>query len=250
MNPILIGVLICTAYGISLFGLIKLFGVKYTEITKSTSNLKRGIFLPVGIASIMLAILSYATGLLPSVFTPPQGSPSDSWMWVIPAALIIGSVVRFKDSRWHLFTPAGVFYLVVGALFVGFSEELLTRGLLVHFMSQAAMPQVVVMLGSSIIFGLLHGMNYFNGQDRKTTLSQMIVATIMGMSLYVSYTVSGSLWVPILLHALFDISLLTYGTQPDDQERSPSKIELAATLTFYTATFVVLINLLINWLLG
>lgn len=250
MNPILEGILICAIYSIVLFTLMKLFGVKYTEITKSTTSIKKGIFLPVGMAGGALTLVVHATGILPSLFTPPSGSTSEYWMWIVPVAIIVGSLVRFKDSRWRLFTPAGIVYLIVGALFAGFSEELLTRGLLVHIISQAAVPQVVVMLGSSVIFGLLHGMNYFNGQDRKTTISQMVVGGIMGMSLYVSYIVSGSLWVPILLHALFDISILSYGTQPDDIDRKPSSLELAATLVFYTATFVVLINSLVAWLLG
>jgi len=245
MNPFLQATLIAIAYGAVLFGIIKLFGVSYTEITKNTNNIKKGIFLPIGIGSIILTIVSAFYGWLTPVFTPPTGFTT-WWMWAIPLAIMVGIIIRFRTAKWHLFTRAGIWYLVVGALFVGFSEELLTRGILVHALSQPYIPQYLVMLVSSILFGLLHGMNYFNGQDRKTTITQIIITTLIGMSLYVSYIVSGTLWVPIALHALFDISLLAQGNAPADTSRKASSPELLTTLVFYAGTVVAFIVILVN----
>lgn len=249
MDPILQGTLIALIYGVSLFGLIKLFGVKYTEITQSTDHIKKGLLFPVGIASAGLTIISALNGWLQPAFTPPDGY-REPWMWLIPVACLFGILIRLKYARWQRFTPLGILYLVIGIAFVGFSEELLARGILVRLISEAGFPQYLVMLVSSMIFGLLHGMNYFNGQDRKTTISQMIVATLIGMGLYTALTVSGTLWVPIILHALFDLSILAAGRKPHEPAREASHTELLVTLLFYGGTFAVFITLAVSALVG
>lgn len=245
MNPFLQATLIAFVYGIVLFGLIKLFGVKYTEITKSTAHIKKGIFLPVGIASLGLIVVSALNGWLIPAFTPPFGLHA-WWMWIIPIGIATGIVARLRTAKWHLFTRAGIWYLILGVLFVGFSEELLARGLIVHALNHDFIPQYLVMLVSSILFGLLHGMNYFNGQDRKTTTTQIVVTTLIGMSLYVSYIVSGTLWLPIALHAAFDISLLARGNESNDASRETTTFELLTSLVFYAGTLVAFITILVN----
>ncbi|MEO5949756.1 MAG: CPBP family intramembrane glutamic endopeptidase [Candidatus Saccharimonas sp.] len=247
MDPILQGTLIAFTYGIVLFILIKLFGVKYTEITASTQSIKKGIFFPVGIVGTGLIVVSALYGWLRPAFTPPNGYLA-WWMWLIPAAILLGIIVRFTQGQWKQFSPMGIFYLVVGVAFVGISEELLTRGLLVQFLNQSGIPQYAVMLTSSIIFGLLHGMNYFNGQDRKTTTSQIIITTFIGMALYTSFIISGTLWLPIILHALFDISLLASGGVVAHTERKPLALEVFATLLMYAMTLITLITLFVDTL--
>ena len=249
MDPILQGILIAFVYGIVLFILIKIFGVKYTEITASTASIKKGIFLPVGIAGTGLIAFGALNGWLRPAFTPPSGYTT-WWMWLIPAAVLLGILVRFTQARWKQFSPMGIVYLIIGVIFVGITEEFLTRGLLVQFLHQSGIPQYAVMLTSSIIFGLLHGMNYFNGQDRKTTTSQIIITTIIGMALYTSFIISGTLWLPIILHALFDISLLASGGATADTERKPLGLEVFATLAMYAITFITLITLFVSSLVA
>lgn len=242
MDPILLGTLIALTYGMVLFGLIKLGGVKYTEITKTTANIKNGILMPVGIATIALIAVSALNGWLMPAMTPAVRN-AEPWMWVVPGAILLGIIVRLSKAKWQGFSPRGILYLLVGISLVGISEELLTRGLVVHFFTQSGIPQYAIMLGSSVLFGLLHGMNYFNGQDRKTTISQMIFTSIMGMALYTSLIVSGTLWVPIALHMLFDVSLLAFGhTDPHAAPRTPSRLELISTLVFYSGAIIVAIN--------
>jgi len=244
MNPIVQAILIAIIYGLFLFGLIKLFGIKYTELTKSSNHIKKGIFYPVGIAGLLLVIVSAMNGWLVPAFTPPSGY-SAPWMWIIPASLTLGAILRFMHSRWHVFTRASIFYLVAGVILVGFSEELLARGLLVHFIDQAGVPQFAVALISSVIFGLLHGMNYFNGQSRKTTIAQIILTSITGMGLYASFILSGTLWVPIILHAFFDLSLLSQGGIVIDLSKDPPKAEATLALIFYTGSIAALIALIL-----
>ena len=245
MNPLLLAVIIAVVYGALLFCFVRFFGVRYTELTKSTAHIKKGIFYPVGIGGLILVVVSALNGWLIPSFTPPAGY-SAPWMWIIPGSLALGSILRFMHSRWHEFTRAGIIYMVAGVLLVGFSEELLTRGLLVHFISQAEVPQFVVALISSALFGLLHGMNYFNGQDLKTTIAQVLITSVTGLGLYTTFIVSGTLWVPILLHSVFDLSLLSQGGPINKPTAHPPKAEVLLALTFYIGSLVALIALVIH----
>lgn len=249
MNPILLATLAALLYGVLLFGLVKLFGVKYTEITRDTKSIIRGIVLPVGIASVVLVAVSIYTGWLMPSFSY-VAEYRNMWLWTIPAAMLVGIVVRFTHARWRTFERRGMLYLILGTLLVGLSEELLARGIFVHLFTLAGMPQYIVMLGTSILFGLLHGMNYFNGQARRTTISQMFVSALTGMGLYLTLVVSGSLLLPIVLHWLFDLSLLAQGPTTATRPRTPGKLELLAALTFYAATLIALLILFVNGLVA
>lgn len=248
MNPLLFGTIIAFTYGLVLFAFMKWSGITYTEIGRSTETVKKGIIFPVICAGILLFGVSVVNGWIVPAFTAPSGA-SELWMWAVPASLALGIVVRLLRVRWSAFDIKGALYLLLAVALVGFTEEFLARGLLVHFFSQAGLPQFIVMVGSSLLFGLLHGMNYFNGQDRKTTTSQMIYTSITGMALYTCYIVSGTLWVPIALHALFDLSLLALRRgDAGIPSRSPSPIEFIATFITYTGAIIVLINLTASWL--
>ena len=67
---------------------------------------------------------------------------------------------------------------------------------------QLVLPVVIF---TSIVFGLSHGINIFAGADPVTTLFQVIYATGSGCLLAVIYMRTGNMWIPILLHSLTDI---------------------------------------------
>jgi len=67
---------------------------------------------------------------------------------------------------------------------------------------------------SSALFGLWHVTNTLAGQSWSATLEQMIFAASLGAFLAVSYLYSGSLLVPMLIHAGVDIlSMMASGSQ-------------------------------------
>ena len=66
---------------------------------------------------------------------------------------------------------------------VGFSEEITYRGLAVVGF-RGGYSEVHVWLFTSILFGLLHGVNFFLGQDAVPTLRQVIFAFVLGSVFY------------------------------------------------------------------
>lgn len=241
------GVMFCFLYGFGLFAIAHHLGVKYTDILDSEENIKNGVLVPVGFMSAVLFAITVVSGWLPLVFRPAQ-TAHYNWMWIVPAIMLLSSLLRFKFARWSLFSIKARLYMLVGVLLVGFSEELLTRGILVYFTQRAGASQAIVMLVSAIVFGVLHGMNYFNGQDAKTTRLQIFLTAEMGLAFYISLIVSGTLWLPIFLHALFDLSLMVQGGKFNKNERKPQQWELGLTGAMYLSTVIAAIGVgVISW---
>lgn len=59
-----------------------------------------------------------------------------------------------------------------------------------------------------MLFGLVHGVNILNGASVIPTLGQIALATLGGGAFYITVRLSGSLLVPILLHALWGYPIL------------------------------------------
>ena len=68
------------------------------------------------------------------------------------------------------------------------------------------MGEVGAWFWSSLLFGLLHGANIVLGQDVGPTLHQIVFAFVFGSVLYAARRSTGTLLVPIVLHALWDLT--------------------------------------------
>ena len=224
------GIIICFVYVALLTALSKLSGIKYTDLIKNEHNIKKGMLIPIGIGTLLLTIYAFVRDFIPTVFTyTPRFS--NLLLWIVPVVIILGILLRVP--RWNLrsFTKRSIIYLVLGAFIVGFSEELLVRGIFVNLLQQSGYSVLVVGLLSSVIFGVMHGINFLTGQNAKTTAGQMFTTTLIGFNFYVVLVLTGSLWVPIVLHALHDLSLFLCGGEINKTDGEVSKQELATTLT-------------------
>lgn len=203
-------IIVSVLYVVGLLALNKISKVKYTDIVKSTKNIRNGLFIPVAIGSIVLSLFLIVTGQYTEVFT--AGFAIDvSWLWIIPAAIALAGVIRMTHAQWKEFEPSGVLYLFLGALLVGYSEELLVRGYVVTRLVDLDYSVIVIGLISSVIFGVLHFVNYFTGQDIKTTSVQVCTTILFGLDFFILFGLSGMLLLPILLHFFHDFSLLIQG---------------------------------------
>lgn len=237
------GVIICFVYVALLTVINKVVGVKYTDLLLSESNLKKGLVLPVAFCAALLTIFAYMRGFAPEVFSY---SPrvSSIVLWLVPLVICAGIVLRFLHPQWSKFTKKGMLYLVIGAFVVGLSEELLVRGIFVNLLQTNGYSVLAVGLVTSAVFGLMHGVNFFTGQDAKTTVGQMITTTLIGINFYVVLIITGSLWVPIVLHALHDLSLFAQGGEINKNDSHVNKPELGVTLALFA---LAPISIIILW---
>ena len=95
--------------------------------------------------------------------------------------------------------------MAVLALAAGVGEELLFRGVLQAELAGWIGP-AGALLAASLVFGLCHWI----------TLAYAIIATGMGAYLGALYWYTGGLWVPVLVHTLYDFVAFVYfaRTQP------------------------------------
>jgi uncharacterized protein len=90
------------------------------------------------------------------------------------------------ERRWY----------VLVSLTAGFCEELLFRGYLIFYLS-AWMPLWTAALASSALFGFAHAYLGVSGVVRAAGLGLVFAAL---------YLISGTLWLPIVLHVVVDIT--------------------------------------------
>lgn len=93
------------------------------------------------------------------------------------------------------------------SLSIGFSEEFLARGLVFGIFEKKSIWIAVTC--SSIAFGLFHLNNLRNGHSTSYTLMQVINATGGGFLLAGLMVFTGSIWIPVLFHALYDFPMVT-----------------------------------------
>ena len=144
------------------------------------------------------------------------------WLAWLPAIYVGASLAGLTDG-WPLRSALG---LVVLAFAIGLEEELWTRGLLLESMRWRGTTAAVVL--SSLWFGALHSLNLLSGQPAMATFAQIGFAMAFGLAVGALRVRVGTLWLPIALHALYDLGILLRG----DELVGISWRELVAFLVF------------------
>jgi membrane protease YdiL (CAAX protease family) len=93
---------------------------------------------------------------------------------------------------------------------VGFSEELMFRGALLQAFRGAVTIWPAVIL-TSVAFGSIHSLNVFVTGELGPALVQSAAAFLSGLMFIALRLRTGSLWPPILVHALWDFATFTLG---------------------------------------
>jgi hypothetical protein len=193
-------VLVVTAWG--------LLGVDYTTISSTTENVLRGIVVPVGAGAVFLA--GYASWLgwwQPALRERERVAPR--WTLVVPALMVVTASLTLVSAELSVLSAGHLAVLAVGTLLVGFSEELLTRGLLlVGF--RGSVSEALSWFWTSFLFGLIHAVNLFFGQSALDTMQQVVSAFLFGSALYVTRMATGALVAAMLVHAFWDFASLSF----------------------------------------
>ena len=120
--------------------------------------------------------------------------------------------------------------IAAATLLVGFCEEMVTRGIVLVSLRGSLRSEAWVWFCSSALFGLLHATNAFFGVGALALL-QVLLAFCVGTGLYLLRRFSGTLLLPMLVHAAWDFSTLS-----SDLDQQPTSM---ATFALMAATYVV-----------
>lgn len=131
---------------------------------------------------------------------------------IIPALVVAVNnfpIIALLNDRASLDEPTyRVILFFIECFSVGFFEELFFRGLvLIYLVQQFSHKKYGLWIGlviSSLIFGLFHLVNLFEGASFGPTVLQVGYSFLMGMLWSVIYLKTGNLWLVMVLHALYN----------------------------------------------
>lgn len=125
----------------------------------------------------------------------------DRTMWLAPLALV--PVILVAATGIDV-TPTQAIAYAVLALAVGFSEEIWFRGLLIAALRSLGTRTAII--GASALFGALHVTNLFAGVAPLYVTVQFAFACLVGLVLAELVTITGSLWIGIVWHLVYDLA--------------------------------------------
>ena len=165
-----------------------------------------GLFLPLALGAVVLSAFVASVGWFPTLFgrQPIRGR---WWMWIAPVAVVAAIVLRLFGIDYASYAAGVVAVTFLAGLLVGFVEEIVTRGIVVKMLRDSGRSEWVVMLVSSLVFGLMHATNALSGQDILTVALTVVFAFGFGICMYLTLRVTGNLIWPMLVHGLYDPTL-------------------------------------------
>lgn len=170
--------------------------------------------LPVLLGCIALLVFAASLGWLRELFGP-QPVRGRGWMWVAVAVVLAINVSALLSTDYGKSGLPFLFAWLLTGLFVGFAEEVLTRGFAVNLLRKAGHGEISVALISSAIFAALHLGNVFtSAQGIVVTLEQVVYTFFFGICMYLALRLTGNLIWPILIHASTDPTLFVHGAFP------------------------------------
>ncbi len=202
---IAIGISLYLGYLAVVFTLWTINGVEYTKIGETLESTRLHYAYPTLAGSLFLLVAITVLGWWRPVFFDRQKS-GPGWAWILPVAMLGFVVFGFMSMQADNLTTQLVLWSTLGALGVGFGEEVATRGtLLVGFRN--SLSEGKVWLWTTLLFSALHAPNVIFGMPLTFMLVQLLFTFIMGSALYVVRRISGTLILPVLLHGLWDSSV-------------------------------------------
>ncbi len=204
-----VAVVLTVLFFLTQFTLGRIIGIDFDVMTDTTDNLWKGLTLRVGLTAAIFTLIGLWASKAWGGGVYVQRVPRlPRWMWVIPILMVIASLARIAVNDWGARGGEYMIALAIGVLFVGIAEETTFRGLNVRAIRGSTTSEFVVMVTSAALFGLVHAVNILNGAPVGSTLGQMGLATLSGLTFYIVLRLTGSLLAPILLHALWDYGIL------------------------------------------
>ena len=195
------------------------------EGLETAGNFLEAMLIPIALSSVFVVGIATWLGWWPQIIHEPLRT--QRWVRIVPAALLLAAAV---GTSWGnlLDQNAGlVLSLVVLVSIVGFTEELMFRGIGLVTFRRMHLTEGKVALYSSVIFGAVHLSNAL--ATGSSAIAQAIVVSFTGYMLYLTRRWAGTIWLAMPVHGSQDFVILS-GQIGVDAEASPLAIVLFPTM--------------------
>ena len=183
---------------------------------ETAGDLAESALIPIALSSVFVIALATWLRWWPQIIHEPL--PTQRWVRIVPIALLVTAAVGASWS--NLFDQKADLVLALIALvcIVGFTEELMFRGVGLVTFRRMGLTEAKVALWSSVIFGAVHLSNALG--TGTSAIFQAIVVSFTGYMLYLTRRWAGAIWLAMPVHASQDFQL-TSGQIGIDPESSP-----------------------------
>lgn len=198
---------------------------------KTASNLLRTTVIPVALSALFAIVVATWLGWWREILHEPLRV--QRWVWVVPIGLLVVAAVgsswaNLADQKAQL-----VLLLVVLVSLVGFTEELLFRGIGLLTFRRGRFSEGQVALYSSIVFGAAHLSNALT--TGSSAIFQAMAVAVSGYFFYLSRRVGGTILLAMAVHGSQDFVMLS-GQVGVDPSVSPLAMAVIAVMLGLAAT--------------
>lgn len=190
---------------IKIVGLIVGNGISADDSFETVHNLLRTSLIPIALSALYAIAVATWLGWWPEIIR--DGKPVQRWVKIIPIILVFAAAA---GTSWGnlLSQKAGlVVFFVILVLIVGFTEELMFRGIGVVTFRRDGFPEAKVALYTSIIFGAAHLSNALS--TGPSAILQAVVVSLTGYFLYLTRRWAGVIWLAMPVHSSQDFALIS-----------------------------------------
>lgn len=180
-------------------------GATGKDIATNANVVTVDLVLPEIAGALIITIFVASVAWFPRLFAPrPRGG--SWWMWIAPVAIVSAAVVRLFSTEWKAYSAGAVIAILVLGLFVGYTEELLARGVNIHLLQKGGYGARATMVLSSVLFAAMHSVNAIGGGKGEAVeiIATVVFAFFFGAAMYLTLVVTGSLIWAMVLHAITD----------------------------------------------
>ncbi|WP_062076605.1 CPBP family intramembrane glutamic endopeptidase [Demequina globuliformis] len=196
------GLAVFLGYVAVMFVMWTVMDTDYEAVQDTQQNALEGIVIPVAVGAAFLVV---ATSLLgwwaPALREKTRNLPK--WLLIVPILFTVGGAMSLGGADFGALELTHILTIGAGVLLVGFSEELVSRGILLTG-ARGTVGEIASWFITCLMFGLLHVINIAFGAPVSSTGFQILAAFLAGSTFYISRRVTGTLVVPMLMHALWD----------------------------------------------
>lgn len=227
-----------------LIGLIAGDAIDRDDLLATPQSVFIALGLPPLVGGVILVLFAWSVGWLRPLFARRPQQPR-RWMWIAPVLVVLAIVLRAAGIDYGSYTAAVILATFAAGIFVGFAEELLTRGVVVDLLRRHGYGEWAVMLLSTLVFALLHSANLLSGFSLDTVLLTVGFAFGFGICMYLTLRVTGTILVPMLLHALYDptVILATGGVDADGASEAHNPLVALGGLSTFAFLLLAVIAL-------
>ena len=184
-----LGILLYLGYLALFFTTWTIDGIDYNRIGENAETTKLWYALPtlLGCAFLVLAI-SFLGWWRLVLFDKSKSGPG--WLWVLPVVTTGIILNNFFNVQLDKVSAELLLWSSLGAVGVGFGEEMITRGSMIVGL-RSRFGEGKVWLISTLLFSALHVPNVIFGLPLSSMPIQVLLTFIMGSGFYIIRRISG-----------------------------------------------------------